>query len=307
MTARLITPGELLQFPTGVDWNALAEDAGATDPLQAIEQGILIDSISAWAGHYCGQPLGLHATTQTEQARVERAGTLPAKCIVDPSGNLHFWTTTLPVLSLGASQWAYLIAGLAWNPITPGNAQPGQSGASWLLWGDYPQQRHIELFDQDYSALKDTQRAVVQVQYTSGWANAVMSGGPYAAGSNVSIAVDTTLGMSSVAGAAGNRVFIADGSASEWVTVSGVTDATHFTCALANPHTPNANTVIGVSAVPQDLKMAVIYACAAIARVRGVQAFQMKTEGVSEVAKSGGQEELMTLAEYHLNPYRIEF
>jgi hypothetical protein len=307
VTTRLITAGELLQFPTGVDWDDLAEDAGATDPLQAIEQGFLIDSCSSWAGIYCNQPLGLHATTQTENARVERVSMFGSKTKVDDTGDLHFWANTLPVLSLVSAQWSYLAGALAWSPMTLGVTEPNQSGGMWALWGDYPNQRHLEFFDQDYSALRH-QPSIVQVTYQSGWASAVLSGGPYAAGSNVTLTVDATDGMTATAGLVGNRLFIADGGLSEFVTVSAVVDETHVTvAALANAHTPETNNVIGIGCVPEPIKQAVILACAALAKVKGVNAYQMKTEGVSEVARSGGQEELITLAEYYLNPFKVEF
>ena len=300
MSTRLITAGELLHYPTGLDWNTVAEDASATDPLQFIEQSFLIDSVSSWIGEYTGMPLGLHATQLTEQASVERAGMFPAKCLVDADGNLHFWTRTLPVISVTSGQWSYLLMGLSWMPITPGATLPFVGGANWVLWGDYPQQREIEFFDQDYTPLKH-QRAIVQVTYVSGWANAVLTSSIAATGSQTAV-VDTTLGMS-----VGQSLTVYDGDNTESVTVTAITDATHFTAVFGVTHTVSTTATIAISAIPQEIRMAAINACTGLVKLRGSEAFTMNSNGVGQVMKGGAEEEAIALAEYLLQPYRIEF
>jgi hypothetical protein len=302
LTTRLITAGELMQAPTAIDWNTLAEDAGSADARQALEQGFLIDSVSSWVGEYCGMPLGLHASSQTEQAPIDRAGKFPAKALVDGDGNLHFWADTLPVVSVTSGQWAYLTTNMAYTPIVPGAALPNVSGASWVLWGKYPHQREIEIFDQNYEALKH-QRAIVQLTYVSGWANAQVVNGTYAAGSNVVFVVDSTLGMT-----VGQTLYLFDNAVSETVTVVSIGDATHVTVAnTANTHTVTSASAVTLSAIPYEVKLATIWACAGLARVRGSQAYEMRTDSAGAVAKAGGEQELIELAEYLLGPYKIEF
>lgn len=308
MSSRLVTALELLQYPSGIDWNTVAEDAAFADPRQAIEQGFILDTISSWAGEYTGMPLGLHAASITEQAPVPRAGMFPARVIVDSDGWLNFWAKTLPVLSLTSAQWAYVVPNLAWTPIVLGNPLPNQGGASWVLYGDYPHQRQIVLFDQDYSSLKH-QPSIFQCTYVSGWPNAIITGNTdIPAGTAVNIPVDTSLGMTAISGLLGNSLFIADSGNSEYVTVTAVPDATHVTVAQTlNDHRPGNGSTIGVSAIPPDIKSAICIAAAGLARVRGAMAFQMNGSQVGEVMKSGGQEEALSIAEYMLNPYRIEF
>jgi hypothetical protein len=308
VSSRLVTALELAQYPSGIDWNTIAEDAGAADPLQAIEQGYILDTISSWAGEYTGMPLGLHASSITEQAPVPRAGMFPARVIVDSDGWLNFWAKSLPVLSLTSAQWSYVLPNLAWMPAVPGNPLPNQGGASWVLYGDYPHQRQIVLFDQDYSSLKH-QPSIFQCTYVSGWPNAIITGTTdIPAGPNVVVPVDTSLGMTATSGLVGNILWIADGGNSEYATVSAVPDGQHVTFAQTiNDHKPGLGNTIAVSAIPPDIRSAICIAAAGLARVRGAMAFQMNGSQVGQVMKGGGQEEALSTAEYMLNPYRIEF
>lgn len=308
MTTRLVTATELTQYPSGIDWNAIADTAGASDPRQAIEQGFLLDTISSWAGEYTGMPLGLHACSVTETAPVPRSGMFPAKCIVDQNGWLHFWTKTLPVISLTSAQFAVITPNLVWNAVVPGTALPNQTGGSWVLYGDYPHLREIMLFDRDYTSLKQS-AGIFQCTYVSGWPNAVITGSTdIPAGSSVNVPVDSSLGMTAMVGCIGNSLFIADAGNSEYVTVTAVPDATHVTVAATlNDHKPGNGSTIGISAIPPEIKAAVCMAAAGLARVKGAMAFQMNNDSIGEVMKSGGEGDLLELAEYMLNPYRIEF
>lgn len=308
MSSRLITATELLQYPSGIDWDTIAEDAGTSDPRQAIEEGFILDAISSWVGEYTGMPLGLHAGNITETAPVPRSGMFPARVIVDQDGWLNFWAKSLPVLSVTSAQWAYMLPNIAWMPIAPGNPLPNQSGASWALMGDYPHQRQIVLFDQDYSPLKH-QSSLFQITYVSGWPNAIITGATdIPAGTNVAIPVDTTAGMSAISGLVGNTLYIVDGGNSEYVTVASVTDTTHVVVvATLNDHKPGLGSTIGISAIPPEIRASAAIAAAGLARVRGAMAFQMNGSQVGQVMKDGGQEEALSTAEYMLNPYRIEF
>ena len=287
MSTRLITVAELLEAPTSVDWATLAENAGAGSAAQAIEQGNLIDRVSGWAANYCGQPLGLHATQLTETGRTRRSGYPGMKTWVDRDGFLNFRTTTLPVLSVVSSQWAYLGVPLTYTAVPATN---------WVILGSYPQVRHLIEASMDWTPNRQIP-TLVQVVYVSGWPNAVL-GANVTSGASKTLQVDTTLGMSATAGDPGNQLTIYDGATTEIVTVSSVTDATHVVVAnLVSNH----NASVGVSAVPSDMKQAVILGCAHWARERGVDALEMPTAAsVLPKGMGSGWDDAKAL----LQPYR---
>ncbi len=292
MSSRLLTVTELLQAPTGVDWNTIAENAGAASPVQAIEEANVIDRASAWVSAFCQQRLD--ATTNSETARLARN---MAKTWVDRDGWLWFHTDLFPVLSVSAMSWAQAGAGMApanFTALVTANLQ---------LYGDGGRVNRIADYSQDWSWLR-TMTALIELTYVNGYPNAMLAANTPIAGSAVTLQVDTTLGMSATAGAVGNTLTIYDGANTEVVTVQSVTDATHVVVTtLAHQH--NAAPQIRVSALPADVNEAMVLACMDFARERGTMAWQMSGGGgegpsVTRPGTGGALED----AEYLLQPYR---
>lgn len=303
MSNLLVSPDELLEFASGVDWATVADNASFSDPRQAIEQSRMIARASAWAANFCEQPQrgqqvgGLHASTQTETARTLRSAYPGCKTWISRDGWLHWRADTLPLLGahlqpcpgILSSQWGYLAVPVSWVPIPPGN---------WYVDGQYPQVRHLIEASHDWTWLRQVP-ALVQVTYTSGWLNAVLTGSTgITAGTGVSALVDSSLGA-----LAGDVVHIVDGSASEDVVVTSAPDATHLVLArVANAHLPGTM----LTAVPDDIRHAVLLACTWAAKhPRGSAVLEMA--GVSEhnAPLSGGlrSDDEMASAENLLEPY----
>ena len=270
MSTRLITPNELIEAPTGFDWNDVAESVGADSAVEAIEQLRVIDRASAWASSYLfRRPSRIDATTDLETARVARGMT---KCWVDRDGWLWFLADIFPVLSVVSMQWALAPAGsgtLTYNALNVANLQ---------LYGEGFRVRRIADLSQDWTWLKAT-GALVQLQHVNGWPNAVLAGALSSGGSQTA-AVDTTLGMTPTPGPTGigATLYIPDGAASETVQVQSVTDSGHVVLAsVANAHAAG----VGLTAVPPDIRWAVTLACLHFGRIRG-------TDSVTFVSGGGG-------------------
>lgn len=280
MAIRLITPSQLINAPTGIDWSSINENAGADDPAQTIEATNLIDRASWWAANFCDQPLGLHATTQTEQARTGTSASIGDQVWVDKYAALNFKAATLPVLSVTSAQW---------SPLN-GSALDWQSITGWSILGTYPQQRHLVNQSQWWGFLK-ARPALVEVTYVSGWANALLQSPATASPSApATLTVDTTLGMS-----VGQLLNVYDSQLTEQVQVTAVVDSTHVTVAsLQNYHAAG----VGVSAVPPDMQEAIILACVHFARQRGEEVF-----GIDGRVSTGPVDDSLTEAQNLLGTY----
>lgn len=296
MSTRLITPDELLQAPTGFDWNDVAESVGATGPIEAIEQLRVIDRASAWASGYCfGRPSRLDASSDTETARLAPGMT---KCWVDNRGWLWFKTDLFPVLSVTSMQWAIAAAGqgaLAYNTLNTANLQ---------LYGEGFRVRRIADFSQDWTWLR--WGGMVQATVVDGWPNAVLTSS-LSPGTNVTAQVDTTLGMTPTPGPTGigAALKIYDAAGTEDVTVSSVTDATHVVLAsVANTHAAG----IGLSALPPDMKWAVTLACLHFGRIRGTDAVTFVADtGTTHTTSTKEDSDALAEAEALLDDFRRNF
>jgi len=292
MTQRLITALELQESPTGFSWSDISE-LGTSTAIEAIEQANVIDRASGIVRGYLDQD-----PTATIDTEVARLGSGSVKAWVDTSGWMWFKTDRFPILSLTSLKWATVPAGangLNYNAITPGNV---------VIYGeDFRLNRLID-FSQDWTWLRNTP-GLVQAVYVNGWPNMLLQAA-ISAGSNVTCQVDTTTGLSTVAGAVGNQLTIYDGAFTEVITVGLITDATHFVApTIANAHTPSATNPVGISALPSDLKQGAIWTCLAIARVRGEDAVQMDSSGnVHGTTGSGFDGDAWAKAEYVLQRFR---
>src|SRR5215472_1158396 len=218
MTTRLVTPEELLEAPTGFDWNDVADNVGAGNALEAIEQLRVIDRASDEACRYIFNSVDarVNATTDTETRRV---GSFNTNAWVENTGFLTFRASFFPILSVTAMQWAAAPAGLAFGNLVFNTLDPTKV----LLFGEGTRKRRIIDTSLDWSFLKTG--GMVQATYTNGWPNSVLTAS-VTAGSSVSLPVDTSTGWG-ITGAPqgiGLTGTIFDGTATENVTISSVTD-----------------------------------------------------------------------------------
>lgn len=293
MTANLITVDELLEAPTGFSWDDVAESVGATSAVEAVEQLRVIKRASAWASKYCfGQVSRLDATTDTEVARISRS---MLKAFVDNDGWLWFRTDYFPILSVSFMQWALAGAGIGsptFNSLDTTKLQ---------IYGEGFRLQRIADLSQDWTWLRSG--ALIKVTYVDGWPNAVIAAAMPTTGypQSVNVTVDTSLGMTTTAGAIGNSLEVYDGANSETVTVTAVPDATHFTATFQNQHAVG----IGVSALPPDVREAVIFACLHFARIRGTDAVTfVGGGGEARVSAPGPPSDALAEAEVLLDDYR---
>jgi len=291
MTQRLITALELQESPTGFSWSDISE-LGTTSAIEAIEQANVIDRASGIVRGYLDQD-----PTATVDTEVARLGSGSVKAWVDTSGWLWFKTDRFPVLSVTSLQWATVPAGaggLTYNSLNAANVQ---------IYGEDFRLNRLVDFSQDWTWLRNTPGLIKGV-YVNGWPNMLLQAGIVAGGA-ISVPVDTTTGLSTVAGAIGNQLTIYDGANTEVITVASIVDATHFTAAIANAHTPSATNPVGISALPSDMKQGAIWTCLAIARVRGEDAVQMDSSGnVHGTTGSGFDGDAWAKAEYVLQRFR---
>lgn len=288
MSSRLISPQEVIQARTGIDWSAISDTSGATAALETIEQTNVIDRASAWVARTCRQRLD--ATTDTETAQL---GGTSTQTWVDRYGVLHFKTNYFPIISLTTLRWAVLAlnsGALTWNTITASGVQ---------ILGDYPRVHRLEDFSQDWTWLA-ADGAMIQATYVNGWANAFFTSS-IAAGSNVAITgLDTTVGFS-----VGDTPTIYDGSKTEVVTIKSIDSATQLTVTtLANAH-DGTTAAIRISEVPMDVNEAVLLACMHFAKEGGTDSWVLgggRGGTVTKTGKAAAQDPLATAREI-LKPY----
>lgn len=283
MSSRLITAQELLQAPTGIDWGTIGESSVAA-ALQAIEQSNVIDRASSWVANYCVQKLD--ATQDLEQSILGGAYT---KAWVDQNGFLWYRTDFFPILSVTSMSWGIASAGSAPTQFNALNA------ANLLTFGEFNRVNRVADFSQDWSYLKRGP-GLLKILYVNGYPNMV-STAAIAAGNNVTLTVDSTLGLTTDLTSIGSVLTIYDGISTESITVLSITDATHFKANVANAH---ATPGVGISCIPADVKEACLLACVHFARERGVEAFVMGGGGSMSNTNPNGLAE----AEYLLQPYR---
>ena len=275
MSTRLITADELLEAPTGFDWQDVADNVGAGNALEAIEQLRVIDRASDEACRWIFNSVDarIDATADTETRRV---GGINTNCWVENTGYLVFRASFFPILSVSAISWATWPAGVRFGDLQFNTLD----ATKVLVFGEGTRKRRIIDTTMDWTFLR--QGGAIQATYVNGWPNAVLTAAAVA-GSNVNLAVDTSVGFA-VSGqpqGIGSTATIPDGINTETVTISAIPDATHVTVAsLANNHAIG----VGVSSVPPNLKWGVILACTHYARFRG-------SDAVTFVGSAGGRKE----------------
>lgn len=271
MTTRLITAEELLEAPTGFDWNDLADSVNAGSSLEAVEQLRIIDRASDEACRYIFNSVDarVDATSDTE---VRRVGSYNTNCIIDNTGQLIFRTSFFPILSVSALSWAIGGGGIA-NP-TFNTLDP----TAVIIFGEGTRKRRIIDRSMDWRTFRGGE-LLVSATYTNGWPNAVLTG-PVSAGSSVSLPLDTSVGFGlGQPQGIGATATIFDGANTETVNIASVPDPTRIVVpTLQFAHASG----VGISAVPPNLKWGVVLACTHFARFRG-------SDAVTFIGGGGGQ------------------
>jgi hypothetical protein len=297
MPSQYLTVAELLNAPLGLSLRTVPP-SGATGPSgvtgqQSYEELTnVIRRASALADSYCQQVLA--ATLDSEEKWTE--GGLAG---IDQRGYLWVHTDYWPVLAVSSFQYGHPSAGgTAWTAVPP---------VELVLFRErivYP------------SAFLQRGLPPLRVQYTyqNGWPNTLLTG-PVGAGANALPVADAT-GL-----VAGTRVTIYDEGnteevsvASGWAPISGpasvaLAAGTLFAhTPILRPAAPPAQPYdVAVSALPADVKQAVLLICKALLETRGANALVMgRTGGVgggTPLAIATG-EKLPQAAQSALDHYR---
>ena len=136
-----------------------------------------------------------------------------------------------------------------------------------------------------------------QWTYVNGYFNTFTTG-TTAVGATV-LNVNDTTGL-----VVGQSVFIWDGVNDEYVTVAGVTDTT---ITLAKPTNFAHGSAVNVSALPADVKQAVIHFVVALVKQRGQGGIVIGETGepMAVTPKANGSAEDMMAAYDLLDPFRV--
>jgi hypothetical protein len=234
-----ITPAEFRAHPTGVDTKELVPGGTKAANEQALLQ--VIRRASSYADGLCGKILAATLDTQSDKPLVQRDGTV--RVTLDNS----------PVVGVVSAS-----AGLR-----PGSLVDLVEGPDWDLSG-----RILTV----PTALPRGERVHVRVQYINGWANAVLTA-PAAAGAS-SVTVSNGLGI-----VPGLTLTLAGAEASEFVVVGPdfIPAATlgPVSVPLASPLLSDYAVGDVFTAIPAEVKLAVILLTCAVIKTRGAEAMVM--------------------------------
>jgi hypothetical protein len=249
-----ITASEFLNAPTGVDVSQLLPASGPLTQSQTLAN--LIRRASGWADSLCNQKLAATVDTRSGSWRVRNDGTIRVP--------LQFH----PVLGI-----ATITAGYTPSTMTPLD--------SVLLVDVWPDSKNIVtipvvgagnslIYPNYYRSLPDDIYATVQ--YINGWFDAQITAA--VAPGATSVAVTSTLGLNP-----GQSVYLYGGTDGEVVTVAQTFVPT---TATAPGTVPLASPVVGaylagdtLTAMPQQIKQAVISLTCVLIKTRGAEAIAM--------------------------------
>gem|GEM_PF-2264148 len=297
MPSQYLTVAELLGAPLGLELRSIPA-TGSTGPGGVIGQQTyeeltnVILRASAMADLYCHQTLG--ATQDSEEGWTDSA-----KAGIDNNGYLWLHTNNWPVLSVSVFQYGYpALGGTAWTVATLSDLIMKRSSIVYPAWLDR----------------RNTPPVRVQATYLNGWPNTLLTAS-VAGGATGLPVVDATGIM------AGARLTIFDQGNTEQVTVAStwlpapgpasvaLAAGTQFAhTPYFRPTTPPQQPYdVSVSALPADVKQAVLLICKFLVEQRGSTALVMgRTGGISGTAQTGkaAMEEMPLEAQYLLDPYR---
>ena len=272
MPSQYLTVAELLNAPLGLALRSVPA-VGATGPAGVTGQQTyeeltnVILRASALADSHCQQVLGATVDSEEKWTGSGLAG-------IDHNGYLWVHTDYWPLLAVESFQYAY--------PATNGTSWTAVAVTDLILFrerivypGVFPQRGMPPLR--------------LQYTYLNGWPNTLLTA-PVAAGATLLPVADAT-GM-----VPGSRLIIYDEGNTEQVNVAGNWSAVTGPASVAlavgtmfahtpifRPATPPAQPYdVAVSALPADVKQAVLVICKALLEVRGANALVMgRTGGVS--------------------------
>jgi len=295
--SQYLTVSDLLTAPLGLSLRN-TPTPGSTGPTGTTGaqtyEGLtaIIQRASALADSYTQQVLG--ATLDTEEKRTDQflAG-------IDVNGYLWVHTDYWPVLSVQSFQYGYpAVGGTSWTLPTLTDLIVSRAGITYPAW--FPQRGMPPLR--------------VQYSYLNGWPNTLLTGSVLAGATTLPVA-DAT-GM-----VAGGKLTIDDQGLTEqvtiaagWVAVQGAASVTLLT-GTTFAHTPvfrptTAPTQpydIAVSALPPDVKQAILLICKELTDVQGANSLVMgRAGGVrgSTGKDTASAEKIPIEAQSVLNHYR---
>lgn len=281
MPSQYLTVAELLAAPLGLSLKSTVPapfstgPAGVTGAQTYEELTNVVIRASTMADSYCQQVLG--TTTDTEEKRTD--GFLAG---IDQHGYLWVHTDYWPVISVSSFQYGY----------------PQLGGTTWTVaaLADLILERTRIVYP---TALPRRGTPPLRVQYTylNGWPTTTLTGAVTAGATSLPVADATGL-------VAGGKLTVSDLGNTEVVTVAAgwtaATGAQSVTLAAgtAFAHTPIARPAtapaqpydVGVSALPADIKEAVLLIVKELIDVRGSTALVMgRAGGVQGQQAQGGK------------------
>lgn len=306
-----VTPDQLTQWPTGVQWSTLPPQADATAPQRFAVQSMVCQQATHDVQQILNQPV--HATETTE----ELTGPNFRVTVEWSSGNGRIIASRWPVTQVTAvqvssnavwpRQWTSLPAG-NFEPEYPvdglygaGSPSSGAGGQGILFAPGYV------TWPQGWPGGQLYGRKGFRVAFTyfAGWPHASLTAEASAGASTIS--VDSTCGWlltgtnSQAIGAAG-VIYDALGGGQEPVMVTGASAASGpGTLTLSSPLTYSHQPGIMVSALPQTVIWAAALLAGAAALTRGATATTIQTTGGRQQVTESG---LRAEAKVMLNTFR---
>lgn len=267
-----LTPAEFTEAGTGCDISQLVPGGTTGDQSAALAR--IIRQASAWADSLCYKVLA--ATVDTQAGRyLSRGGIISVPVKYAP-------LVAVTSISVGDEAWcAQPLGDLSRVGIEPPLllrfAEPGCG------WG------------------AATRRRFVTVTYVNGWACTTLAAAATAGAASITLASNLAVGP-------GMTLTVDDGANTEQVTVAssfvpGSTGPVPLTAPLAAAHTVG----VAASAIPPDIKRAVIALTACLIKTRGSEALIMGSIGSppdkTALSEAGGIEDF-EIATDLLGPYR---
>ena len=300
-SSNYVAVSELITSLLGINARSVPNRSATSSPITAQQNydGLtqLISIASASADNYCNQNSPLYATQSTEQDTVDAF-----KCGVNNDGWLWFHAANRPIISISEFKYGYIqTGGITWN----------QAAVSDLIADDSMVYYPGQFYRRDY-------RMRVSMTYLNGWPNTYITGSSTIAANSTSIPLEDLTGFTP-----GQVVTIYDLGNTEDITVasnfSPITGAGNLTlesgtkfahAPIARPAPANSQPYdVRVSAMPSDIKQAVLLICKFYIEERGSDALVMRsTGGVNPIqARQLQQEDLPIEAKLLLEKYVVRF
>lgn len=265
-----ITPAELVNAATGIDWLSLPV-AAASSAQRLQEQTNIIRRASAWVDAYCQQQLDARIIVSPPRAiGGDRVGWRDS--------GFYALLDGFPLVSVSLVEWS--VDGVTFNTIAPPYTVllTGQQSVTILPGGT------IQLTGSGYG----WGPGWLRITYVAGFANALLTSN--ASASAVTLAVDERAGFTP-----GQKVTIYDvvtGTtiqedvtvSSSYVAATGPGNLTVSACVYA--HLAGTR----VSAIPDDIRQATILASTAYARTRGRTSISVNQAGGGRTTRTASLE-----------------